>query len=770
MPGQGRLYRLAPVLVIGGELATDENISGQSFTCEDTVISNGFDITIDEGSVISFTDSATIIMDGGTFISGGLNESSQPTTYKGVGSDKWNGLRFNGTDVNIYNSKFQDIASPCVNYAISMVDCQFADIRTNQFVLNTDTAGAVQSVYIEDPFGSPSYTGLHINYNSITMANSRGNAIAVQGFSGITLPLYAGNNTMTSNGYATGILLSTITGGVVKNNSITGFSTGINTLLSTIDVYGNTISNTSSVSKGIIATGLSSSGLLPASGLWLGGMNTIENTSGASTNIEVNNSVFNLEGGNNTFDVTSTSGAYHLYGTFWDSSYNNYQRYNCFKLGGTTITSPTNPTYSISIGFASLTLYFIDYTCNATPPEDVTVVDLGNGLYDTIPYSGGGEGGAGSIINEQLVINNKSKSKSKSVSSKKGAYILSNSALYDSIRIQIRKRNYIAAKESCYDLIESYPDSSESISALSYLFLSQTNEDTTQTAMGNLKSYYEGLILNHGSNTAVVTMCNYLVQKCKVKLHQYTSALSGFQEIINNNPYSYEGLLARWDYMATSLLMQGAGGGESEISDLEAIDRLMGWNERTPFTKEERQTIRQSVTFANERVKNEREAKIKTLEERTKTGDKGSEKELRTLRVLKDINKSVKPANVFEHINIVSGDIQKVFATDIVISNKQETLIPTAFSLSQNYPNPFNPVTTIKYALPQDVKVVVRIYDILGREVKVLVNELQKAGYYDAKFDGSNFASGVYFYRIEVRQAGSSTGDFVLAKKMVLVK
>lgn len=87
-----------------------------------------------------------------------------------------------------------------------------------------------------------------------------------------------------------------------------------------------------------------------------------------------------------------------------------------------------------------------------------------------------------------------------------------------------------------------------------------------------------------------------------------------------------------------------------------------------------------------------------------------------------------------------------------------------------NYPNPFNPVTTIKYALPHDVKVVIRIHDILGREVKTLVNEFQKAGYYDAKFDGSNFASGVYFYRIEVRQAGSSTVEFVQSKKMVLVK
>jgi len=62
----------------------------------------------------------------------------------------------------------------------------------------------------------------------------------------------------------------------------------------------------------------------------------------------------------------------------------------------------------------------------------------------------------------------------------------------------------------------------------------------------------------------MVSCCNYLIQKCKVRLGQYQSALNGFQQIIDNNPYSYEGLLARWDYAATSLLDStgGSGGGE----------------------------------------------------------------------------------------------------------------------------------------------------------------------------------------------------------------
>lgn len=89
--------------------------------------------------------------------------------------------------------------------------------------------------------------------------------------------------------------------------------------------------------------------------------------------------------------------------------------------------------------------------------------------------------------------------------------------------------------------------------------------------------------------------------------------------------------------------------------------------------------------------------------------------------------------------------------------------IPKTYSLAQNYPNPFNPTTKIKFDIPKESKVIITIYDILGKEVTTLVNENKKPGYYEAKFDGSNFASGVYFYRI-------NAGDFNAVKKMVLVK
>lgn len=94
--------------------------------------------------------------------------------------------------------------------------------------------------------------------------------------------------------------------------------------------------------------------------------------------------------------------------------------------------------------------------------------------------------------------------------------------------------------------------------------------------------------------------------------------------------------------------------------------------------------------------------------------------------------------------------------------------LPTQYELSQNYPNPFNPLTKIDYALPVDGKVRILIYDMLGREVKSLVNEHQKAGFYTIEFNGASISSGTYIYRIIVE--GIDGSKYIMSKKMVLVK
>lgn len=90
---------------------------------------------------------------------------------------------------------------------------------------------------------------------------------------------------------------------------------------------------------------------------------------------------------------------------------------------------------------------------------------------------------------------------------------------------------------------------------------------------------------------------------------------------------------------------------------------------------------------------------------------------------------------------------------------------PSNFSLSQNYPNPFNPSTTINFTMPEAGMVILKVYDVLGKEVATLVDKELNAGTYSQNFDASNLnlSSGIYFYRLE-------TGNFIQTKKMMLVK
>jgi hypothetical protein len=103
------------------------------------------------------------------------------------------------------------------------------------------------------------------------------------------------------------------------------------------------------------------------------------------------------------------------------------------------------------------------------------------------------------------------------------------------------------------------------------------------------------------------------------------------------------------------------------------------------------------------------------------------------------------------------------YCTGTPVGITGNTEIPKTFALEQNFPNPFNPVTSIKYQLPSPEKVSIKIFDILGKEVAALVNENQEPGYYEVKYDASNLASGLYFYRIEA-------GSFTQTKKMMLIK
>lgn len=94
---------------------------------------------------------------------------------------------------------------------------------------------------------------------------------------------------------------------------------------------------------------------------------------------------------------------------------------------------------------------------------------------------------------------------------------------------------------------------------------------------------------------------------------------------------------------------------------------------------------------------------------------------------------------------------------------EQQSENPDQFRLEQNYPNPFNPVTQIIYTIPQDAHVVLKVYDMMGRVVKSVVNKYQSKGRYRVNFHAGNLTSGMYLYRLKA-------GDYVEIHKMVLIK
>jgi Secretion system C-terminal sorting domain len=97
------------------------------------------------------------------------------------------------------------------------------------------------------------------------------------------------------------------------------------------------------------------------------------------------------------------------------------------------------------------------------------------------------------------------------------------------------------------------------------------------------------------------------------------------------------------------------------------------------------------------------------------------------------------------------------------INGIKKSTAPSIYGLEQNYPNPFNPVTTIRYQIAQDGLVQLKIYNVLGKEVKILINKEQKQGLYEVELNASDLSSGVYFYTLK-------TGNFSSTRKMIVLK
>ena len=127
------------------------------------------------------------------------------------------------------------------------------------------------------------------------------------------------------------------------------------------------------------------------------------------------------------------------------------------------------------------------------------------------------------------------------------------------------------------------------------------------------------------------------------------------------------------------------------------------------------------------------------------------------------VGQSFVGATLLANTFIESGLFADTLLRGTVVAVKEGEGIPTVYALYQNYPNPFNPSTTIRFDLPHAGRVVMKLFNVLGQEVRDIVNEERDAGRHSILFNAASMASGVYFYRIEA-------GKFVETRKFILLR
>jgi len=853
-PGEGKLYKLSPVMQEGGELIADENVTAGEFDCMGSVYSENKNITINPGVTVSFADTVKWEFTGG-YISIGSGEDDTPVFLKNMQGKSWKGVSIiKSSSVSIYRTTFSGLKNNST--ALRLLDNYEYNISNNTFNLtNLDSVSAIEVDYVmpSDSLQSAGcgenceedfiYVNGFINENTVNTTSSILPSIKCFAYGQYIVALMMNRNVLNSAAGTIAVLLSNTTSGNIKNNKIYNYNTGIciYSSASYCDLYHNEISGDSTAVK--IFNSIINLGMQDYT--YTGGFNLI---SSLKNNINTNEGYFSLSDGLNTFNIDHQMSP-HLEGTFdSENSLDEYAGDNCFKTFSSSGYSPRENVTCTGLN-CDVTFLF-NQICAIEQTEDYLVIDvLGDGsILDTIWIEGGG-GGGGSKSNYELRIKNYELNEDESklseiktffvipaharlATSAFGGTGLSERAgiqfirevklsaqnpetgtlreLYNAICIEMRKRNFNTVHDKCIELLNNYPDSTEAPDAASKLYLSDLVLDSIGSRLNPLKSYFETLILNNGGNERLIRQLYYLIQKCKTALGQYQSAMSGFQQIIEQNPYNYLGLVASWDYAAASLMynQQGASGGiknydppqaekitslalrrtnylpymplgeinlkAEESETFHETDNPLFRDDphdkydKSIFTKEDRMLIKESVIKSYENSREKETKRLKYLEEKVSEGkaDENEKGELSEKRILSEAVKVEEPADIKQHLESVNSDIRKLFKSGRNNSTDKTGIseIPKEYRLYQNYPNPFNPETKIEFELPEDTKVTLIIYDILGREVKKLLNnEYRVSGRYSENFSAINLPSGVYFYTLR-------TDGFEQTKRMVFVK
>ena len=382
-----------------------------------------------------------------------------------------------------------------------------------------------------------------------------------------------------------------------------------------------------------------------------------------------------------------------------------------------------------------------DINCNWSENiVDNIITDMGNGIYDTIYITQ-----SNNISSPPVDV-----------------------ALYSTAVKNQELKNYSSSINNLKNLINTYPYSKNLEISIFNLFECSVASDTNHNQgwrniiFSDLKNYLENKIQQYDTNENFVNVAFDFLLRSNIKLKNYQQAMDGYEFIAENSPSAIIRLMASINYLDVEGLLQGSGGGEKDNKNkLEELNKsqspkpikdilLVSYKKTNKsISEKEKSDLQNSSDVSKTRTElTKKHAFDKKLKNRAKEN----------ISISSSLTKKERRERIQKELMLLT---QRGETTEKIV--KKNNLEPLKYELLQNYPNPFNPITNIKYQIQKTGLVTLKIYDITGREIKTLVNEIKQPGRYIVTFNGTEFASGVYFYRIQA-------GDFVQVKKMVLIK
>ena len=544
-------------------------------------------------------------------------------------------------------------------------------------------------------------------------------------------PFFIIGNVFQGTGSTTGIgLVSNKISGDFRYNSFLNddYITSVNLLQSDLNFYENT-SMMSGANSTLIVNSTSSARLAPvySSGnyYWFGGYNKLFSNDLNNVYIVGTSSAF-LDKGGNCFTIYN-SNYYHVKSALTGSC-------NTYGISASeNYWSAIPPLNHLICNSDTVYLFYQPYNtyCLSSKPEpfDYDIIDRGDGIYDTIAITEGGD-----------FINGDGEDES----------------MFGQALMSKRNKNYNEAIEKLKTVINNYDTSEYLTSSIDELYTNYQNKDTsflqinTDILFSELKQYLESKITQHANNFTIVDKAYSYYLMCLTKMDDYDEAIARYENIMSNHPEPERRLLASWDRSALSLLQNGSGQGDNynyseSLNEKNLKDKPVHSIAKTNFKNSGQYSDLNSDQNLGSKFSNDSYRKV--LETKIIKFNPSDQTEL--------------DKKITEDLNFLLGlKSSEITETQYIKADK--------FQLNQNYPNPFNPSTKIAYSIPVSGNISIKIYDLTGKEVKTLLNEFKSEGSYDIEFNGSDLASGVYFYKLDA--VGKDGNNFLITKRMMLIK